>query len=108
MLWIAVFMAPVAFFLHLQVNYALVPWACSTGNTFPIHIATFVAMALAGAGCFTTWRSWRHAGTIWPDDARGSLTRTRFMAALGFLMGILFLLVILAQAVPTFIFEPCL
>src|SRR5881398_2474494 len=59
MLWAGILMAPVAFLLHLQINYSLVPWVCVTGKAFTLHIATVATLLLAGAGCVVAWRSWR-------------------------------------------------
>ena len=97
MLWAGILMAPVAFLLHLQINYSLVPWVCVTGKAFTLHIATVATLLLAGAGCVVAWRSWR-------DTAEG---RGHFMAAWGMMMSALFFIAIIAQAIPVFILGPC-
>jgi hypothetical protein len=42
--------APVLWFTHLSILYALVPWSCRLGTDAPLHVATAVAV-LALAAC---------------------------------------------------------
>jgi hypothetical protein len=106
-LWSGVLAAPVAFLLNLEINYALVPWACATGKTFTIHIASAATLILACVGWWLAWQSWRSFNLAWPDGAQGVAPRARFLAAWGFLMSALFALVIIAQIIPTFMLGPC-
>ena len=106
-LWGGILAAPLAWFLQMQVNYALVPWACATGHLFVLRLVTLGGLAVAAAGALLAWREWRRMGGEWPKGAGGPQMRSRFMAVLGLLISIMFFLVILAQGIPNFILSPC-
>lgn len=106
-LWIGVLLAPFAFLLNLEISYALVPWACSTGQLFWPHVASCGSLLLALLGAFTAWRNWQKTGREWQSETGSARARSRFMAILGLLMSGLFSLVILAQWIANFIIDPC-
>ena len=106
-LWIGILVAPVAFLLNLEVGYALVPTACSSGNELLTHLVHLAALALAVFGGVTAWRCWKGTGEIWPGGDGGPVARSRFMAGLGWLTSALYALVILAQWIPSFVLDPC-
>ena len=106
-LWAGILAGPFAWFLQMQVSYALVPWACATGHLVVLHLTTLGGMLIAAAGALIAWREWRRVGSEWPKGAGGPQMRSRFMAVLGLLISILFFLVILAQGIPSFILNPC-
>jgi hypothetical protein len=106
-LWGGLLLAPAAWVLHQQSSYLLVYWACPNGQTFVFHIGTIVLLLLAGAGTYLGWTAWMHSGRGWADEGGSVVDRTRFMALSGFLLSGLFLLVIVAQWIPTFIVDPC-
>ena len=102
------FAGPVAWALQLQVVYALVPWACKHHRTDLLHGMTIVFLLMSIAGGVLAWRHWRSVGGGWPGGTEGDPdARTRFMSVLGMLNSALFTLVILAQWVPAFVFDPC-
>jgi hypothetical protein len=106
-LWTGLLLPPAAFLLNLELAYALVPNACSSGNELSVHLVHLVCLALAVFGGVTAWRFWRRSGETWPGDEGGPVARSRFMAGLGFLTSALFALVILAQWIPSFMLSPC-
>ncbi len=106
-LWAGLLLAPAAFLLNLEVAYALVPTACSTGTRLLMHIVHLVCLFLAAAGALTAWRSWRLTGEIWPGGAGGRLSRSRFMAGVGLLLSLFIVMVIVAQWIPSFVLSPC-
>jgi hypothetical protein len=106
-LWAGLLLAPAAFLLNLEIAYALVPTACSSRNLLLMHAVHFVCLLLAGLGGLLAWRCWSGAGEAWPGDAGGAISRTQFMAGLGVLTSGLFVLVILAQWIPSFVLSPC-
>src|SRR5690349_11038949 len=106
-LWAGLLLAPTAFLLNLEVAYGMVPVACSHQNRLLPHLVHAICFLLAATGGFFALRSWRSSGEIWPGDEGGPVGRTRFMAGLGLLLSIMFMLVILAQWIPSFVLSPC-
>jgi hypothetical protein len=102
------FAGPAAWAMQLQVVYALVPWACKHHRTYLLHVMTATFLLVSVAGGLLAWREWRRVGGGWPSGTEGDPdTRSRFMAVLGIFTSALFTLVILAQWVPAFVFDPC-
>jgi hypothetical protein len=108
-LWAGALAGPLAFFLHLQLDYVYVPWTCEQGGRWLLHLVALLAVALTAAGTWLSWRTLDRAGREWPEHqyAGGSVARSRFVAGLGVAMGALFLLVMLAQWIPIWILDPC-
>ncbi|HEX8185512.1 MAG TPA: hypothetical protein VF747_12190 [Blastocatellia bacterium] len=107
MLFTGLVLPPFAFLLNLQIGYTLVPWACSTGNEFVLHIISIATMAVAASGGLIAWREWQRGGRKLPDDEAGRAPRSRFISVLGISMSVLFSLIILAQWIPSFFLSPC-
>jgi hypothetical protein len=95
--WVGLFLAPAAFFAHLQVGYALVPWSCVHGTDAWMHVSGATAFALALGGSFAAWRTWMRAGHEVPGEGGGALARTRFLGAVGLGVSIALSLILLAQ-----------
>ena len=106
-LWAGLLLPPSAFLLNLEVAYALVPTACAAQNGVLTHLVHLVCLLLTAAGGFFALRSWRSCGGIWPGEEGGRVGRSRFMAGLGLLLSAMFLLVIVAQWIPSFVLSPC-
>jgi hypothetical protein len=106
-LWVGLLLAPVAFLINLEVAYALVPTACSSGNELPVHLVHLACLLLTLCGLVTAWRSWKLTGATWPGEQGDPLARSRFMAGVGLLVSAMFVLVIVAQWIPSFILDPC-
>jgi hypothetical protein len=104
----SLFGPPVAWALQLMVVYALVPWACRHHRTYLLHVMTVVFLVMSLTSGVLAHRHWREVGGGWPTGTEGDPdTRTRFISVLGMLASALFTLVILAQWVPAFVFDPC-
>lgn len=107
-LWTSVLGPPFFFLLNLEVTYAIVTWACASGNAWALHASHLVTLLAALAAGLLGRALWSRLGGGWPDTRAGSEARSRFMAALGALGGVLFALVILAQWVTVMVLGPCL
>jgi hypothetical protein len=105
--WTAFLGAPLAFLLNLEVSYTMVDWTCTSGNDWALHIVHAAALAMAVAAGMLGRALWMRTGSDWPDPGAGSVSRSRFLAALGALGGLLFSLVILAQWITVIILGPC-
>jgi cytochrome c biogenesis factor len=106
-LWAGLLLAPTAFLLNLGLAYGLVPTACSHHNRLLPHLVHAICFLIAATGGFFALRSWRACGETWPGDEGGTVGRSRFMAGLGLLLSLMFVLVILAQWIPSFVLDPC-
>lgn len=107
-LWFVLLAGPAAWLLGLILDYNLVRSACVGETVVPLHLATLLALALAGAGGFVGWREWRRLGERWPGEGGGELTRSRFMVAIGLMASTLFALVIVAQWIGKLFLHPCM
>ena len=105
--WVGLFLAPAAFFAHLQIRYVLVPWACAVNGWIWIHVVDVLALALALLGALVGWRTWGRAGREEPSEAGGSVPRTRMLGVLGLGASLMFALVLLGQWMTSFFFTPC-
>jgi hypothetical protein len=105
-LWVGIFAGPAAWLLNQQINYLLVYQAREAGTPFGLHLVTLACAtftAASAAGCGVRWR-----------DARASLTkhqdaawrRVMFMAGLGALTSLLFLVAIIAFSLPPLFLHP--
>jgi formate hydrogenlyase subunit 3/multisubunit Na+/H+ antiporter MnhD subunit len=106
-LWAGLLTAPLAFLLHLQVNYMLVTQLCQSEHKIVLHLVTFAFLLIAAGGGFVAWRNWESAGRQWPKDIGSVIERSRFMAIIGLLISALVVLALIAQLIPQFIYDPC-
>lgn len=107
-LWTSVLSGPVLFLLNLEVNYAMVDWACNTGHAWALSVAHVVALTLTIAGTGLGVVLWRRLGSTWPDTNGGAASRARLLAAVGALGGALFAINIVAHWVPVVVIGACL
>jgi hypothetical protein len=106
-LWAGFLLAPTAFLLNLELAYALVPTACSSQNRLLVHMVHLGCLLIALTGGFFARRLWRSCGETWPGEEGGRVSRSRFMAGIGLLLSALFVLVIVAQWIPSLVLNPC-
>jgi hypothetical protein len=107
-LWAGVLVAPLAFLSGLQANYTLAQKLCPGGPTSVLHLTTLLFLLLALAGGLIAWRNWARAGGKWPDESAERVVRNRLLAAVGVMISLLSALIIVAQWIPQFIFNPCM
>jgi hypothetical protein len=106
-LWTGLLLAPAAFLLNLEMAYALVPQACSSGTRLLTHVVHAVCLVLTILGGLTALRRWRLHGETWPGGGGGRVSRSRFMSGLGLLLSGFIAMVIVAQWIPSFVLTPC-
>jgi TRAP-type C4-dicarboxylate transport system permease small subunit len=106
-LWAGMLTAPLAFLVHLSVNYALVTQLCQSTHKLASHLVTVLFVLISAAGGLISWRNWETAGRKWPGEEATVPERSRFMAVVGLLVSALVVLALVWQLVPQFIFDPC-
>jgi hypothetical protein len=105
--WMGLLAGPVTLAAQLQVSYMMTTWACMNGTVWVMHLVSALAVAASAAGILLSWRNWQAAGREWPSSEGGSTARTRFLGAVGTLLGALILLVIIALSLTIVVVGPC-
>jgi hypothetical protein len=105
--WVGLFLAPAAFFAHLEVAYVLVPWACVTRGQLWVHLSAMLAIVLALAGAWAGWIVHVRAESAQDNEGAGSVPRTRFLGTVGLCTSAVFALLLVAQWAAGFIIPPC-
>jgi hypothetical protein len=107
-LWTGVLGPPLLALLALEVNYALVDWACTRDASWVLHAVAALLFLLALATGGLAWRTWRRAGEYEPGEGAGVVPRSRFLAMLGVMISPFFALVIVGIWLPNLIVGPCM
>ena len=107
LLWVAVLIGPIAWFLHQQVGYGMATFACGRNWEVGLHVVTGIALLVTALGAIVAWRTWARLGRVGTAHEGGTVARSRFMALGAGLSSLFFALVIVAQWVPTFFLRPC-
>lgn len=105
--WLVNVGPPLLVLADLQVGYMLVSRNCLENASLSNHLAHGAFLAAVLFLLFRAYGLWRAAGSAWPGSAPDLRTRSRFMAAVGMLVGALSALVIVAQWIPLFFLHPC-
>jgi hypothetical protein len=101
------FAPPIAVLANIEIAYALVPGACASRNTLPLHLVNAVCLAVTIGAALMAWRYWKAVGLGWPEDDGTPLARSRFIAGIAVLLGGLCVLVLVAQWIAVFLLDPC-
>lgn len=99
-------------FGHQQISGVLVWWICEYERTVAwLHAATVGCLVGAAVAGVVSWKVWQHAAEGMMREAdearRTERQRAVFMGRLGVFLGVFFALVIIAQAIPNFLLDPC-
>jgi uncharacterized protein involved in response to NO len=94
-LWAGLAISPLAWFLNLQINFALAPLACQGHSKAVLNLTSAAALGLVLLGGLLSWTELR------------PLSRRRGMALGGMALSGLFFLVILAQTIPNLMLRGC-
>src|SRR3954467_1453266 len=107
-LWAGVLGAPFIWLIQLQTNYALVPWVCAHGKRQVIAFSSLFFACLATVAGIFALRGYRSQEKQRVSSIQsGQFEIINFMARVGLLVSALFILLIILQAVPLFIIDPC-
>lgn len=106
-LWLTVFAGPVFWLVSFQAKLSWNTWTCAEQTNMPLFLFALTAFLLtAGAGLLAS-RQWHSLGANTPSDGGDPPTRARFMALGAVIFSIGFCLIIIAQAIPDLIIDPC-
>jgi hypothetical protein len=96
--WTGVLASPIAWGIDLVVCYALVKWSCGHRSEAVMHVMTVAALGVMAGGAWTSWRALTLA----------SSERERFVAKLGLLSSALFMILVVAIALPIWVLDACM
>jgi hypothetical protein len=107
-LWTGVLGGAVAWSLQMIIGYAVSRF--SHGHrwlTAVHHLVSLLGVLAAAAAAYIAWLEWQRLGAGEPGGTEAGVTgRSRFLAALGIVCSAYFAVVILAQWVPVFFWDP--
>jgi len=103
---IGVVIGPLAWAADLLISYSLVYHACSTGHEYILHVVSAICFVVVIAGAVMSWVQFQQFRDG-SDDGGSPFDRSHFLALFGLLSSIGFAIVIIASAVPRWIFSPC-
>ena len=81
--WAGWILGPAAWALHQGIGYAMVPWLCVLGATWPYHALTVVALALCALGGWAAAHALARSRRVRPQR---SVERLRMMALGGMML----------------------
>ena len=111
-LWAGILTGPLAWAALLQTNYILSYVACERQQTWMLHLATAIALALVGGAALAAWQAAPGLRPLSDDHAtedpvETSLLRRRFMALAALALCAWFAIVILATHTAAVVQHPC-
>lgn len=101
------FLAPFAWGFQLLTNYSLTETACADGQEWLLHLVSLAAVLTALAGTLIARNTWTRltSGSTVDGDAREA--GRRFLALSGLGLSLFFVLVIVAEELPTWWLSAC-
>jgi hypothetical protein len=111
-LWTGLLAGPIVWLALLESNYVLSYVACELRQTWFLHLAAAVSLALVGAAGLWGWSA-GHGQLEFqepltpPISAATCDTRARWMAVAGAAVSAFFIMVILSLEVPLLVLRPC-
>jgi hypothetical protein len=103
----ALFIPPITVLGNIEIAYALVPAACASQTSLPLHLINALSLALTIVGGLIAWLSWNALGMGLPEEEGSTLARSRFIAGIAMLLSGLCGLIIVAQWIAVFVLDPC-
>jgi len=104
---------PIAWTLHLVISYVLVPFSCDVQTNLPLNLTTVLTSVPTLAAAVVSFRLWRRSGVGMESEA-GSETgvgvvqlRRGFLALVGLLLSVMFLILIIAEGLGPIFLSPC-
>ena len=108
-LWVALGLAPLAWFAAQNAGYFFVPWACARANgEWVLHGIALAALALCIASGLLGLALLRTVGAGGEDHRDDAVQRVRFLARLAIAGSILFALIMITQWIAIALLDPCM
>jgi hypothetical protein len=99
-LWAGILVGPTLWMLSQQANYLLVYWVRPTGSEFTLQLVTLACVGITAAAAVACWAQWRAARGRLAAGGAPEWRRVAFMAGLGALLCLYFVVAIAAFGLP--------
>jgi hypothetical protein len=107
LVWWTMFAGPFAWVCDLGFSYVLAQHTCSTGHHYVLHVITVICALIALTGFAAGWAAYSTLPKEASDKGARPMDRTHFQVLFGIVFSLAFTLVIVAEAVPRWILNPC-
>ena len=104
--WASIIVAPLVFLTNLSLVYALVPLACQSQQTWPLHLSNAVSLVFAIIASLLAWRAMRRAEAP-RGIPRDQVGHTPFLSHIGVWVSALTALAIALQWSTQLLLSPC-
>ena len=104
--WASIVIAPLVYLANLSIAYALVPLACDTQRSLPLHLANGITLVLMVVALALAWQV-RRDHTRPRSVAEDDVDRNRFLSTIGLCVTALLVLAVAAQWSAQWILSPC-
>ena len=104
--WLSIVASPLVFLTNLSLAYALVPLACQTQRTAPMHVTNAIALALVLVATGLAWLELR--ATASGEVSGEASSRSHFLAKVGVWVSALAALAIVLQWTTQWAIAPCI
>lgn len=98
---------PFAWAVSTQLNFALVPWVCHTGNRLAIPAVALVLILISLVGAFASRELEEPSGSPPGPDTPQAGMPSQMLAIVGAISGILFAIIIALQGVAGLFLTGC-
>jgi hypothetical protein len=106
-LWTSMLLGPIAWFLNFQIIYGFAAVACKTGKLRMFFSCGITLAIVLGGVVLSVWL-FMMSRKREPDELTDQLqNRAHFMAVVGLLLNLMFMLTIIAQIIASIMLDPC-
>ena len=103
--WASIIGSPLVFLANLSLVYALVPLACRTQHSAPLHAANALSLAFTLVAAALAWHALRRSAV--GAATQGKERQTLFLSQLGIAVSAMCALAILLQWIAQWFVAPC-
>jgi len=101
-------LGPLAALANQELIYMVNMWACAHRQRETMHLVPILCLIVVAVTAVAANLNWRALGRGYEDELGAVEARSRFIALLGLGISALSAIVILAQWLAIFVFDPCM
>jgi hypothetical protein len=101
-------LGPLVALANQEAIYSVNMWACGHSQRAVMHLVPFLGLLVVVATGVAAHLNWRALGRGFEDELGAIEARSRFIALLGIAISAFCAIVILAQWLAIFVFDPCM